>query len=168
MCRSITGEGVRQTLKCLQRYFPLDIHEVPSGTKVFDWTVPKEWNIETAFIRDARGEKIVDFRRCNLHVVGYSVPFRAKLSLDELRPHLFTLPDRPDWIPFRTSYYKETWGFCLSHRQLTQMTDSEYEVCIESSLADGYLTYGEFYAPGETQDEVLLSCHVCHPSIAVQ
>jgi aminopeptidase-like protein len=165
ICRSITGKGTRETLQFIGRHIPLEIHEVPSGTKVFDWTVPKEWNIEEAFIKNVRGEKIVDFARSNLHVVGYSVPFKGKLSLDELKQHLFTLPDRPDWIPYRTSYYKENWGFCLSHRQLTEMKDQEYEVCIESSLSEGQLTYGEFYLPGETPDEVLLSCHICHPSL---
>lgn len=165
ICRSITGNGVRQTLRILQERIPLTIHEVPSGTRVFDWTVPKEWNIESAFIKNSRGEKIVDFANCNLHVVGYSVPFKGKLSLEDLKSHLFTLPDHPDWIPYRTSYYKETWGFCLSHEQFAKMTDAEYEVYVDSSLEDGQLTYGEYCIPGETSDEVLLSCHICHPSL---
>ena len=118
ICRSITGNGARQTLQIIQRRIPLSIHEVPSGTQVFDWTVPKEWNIRDAFIKNPQGEKVVDFAKSNLHVVSYSTAFRGKLSLDELKQHLFTLPDRPQWIPYRTSYYKETWGFCLSHEQL--------------------------------------------------
>jgi aminopeptidase-like protein len=144
---------------------PLEIHEVPTGTSVFDWTVPKEWNIRDAYIQNSKGEKVVDFRTCNLHVVSYSVPFKGKLSLDELKKHLFTLPDHPDWIPYRTSYYKETWGFCLSHKRLNEMADGDYEVCIDSSLRDGHLTYGEHYIPGATSDEILLSCHICHPSL---
>jgi aminopeptidase-like protein len=165
ICRSITGEGVRSTLRLIQRRIPLEIHEVPTGTKVFDWTVPKEWNINQAFIKNDRGEKIVDFARSNLHVVGYSVPFRGRISLNELKQHLFSLPEHPDWIPYRTSYYKETWGFCLSHRQLLDLPDGEYEVLVDSSLRDGHLTYGEYVLPGKTADEILLSCHVCHPSL---
>lgn len=165
ICRSITGEGVRQTLRLVQRHIPLTIHEIPSGTKVFDWTVPLEWNIRDAYIKNARGERIVDFNKSNLHVVGYSVPVKKKVSLQELKEHLFTLPDCPDWIPYRTSYYKETWGFCLSHRQWSDLGEEEYEVCIESSLEDGHLTYGELYLQGETTDEVLISCHTCHPSL---
>ena len=165
ICRSITGEGVRQTLRIIQAHMPLEIHEVPTGTSVFDWTVPKEWNIRDAYIENSKGEKVVDFQTCNLHVVSYSVPFKGKLSLEELKQHLFTLPEHPDWIPYRTSYYKETWGFCLSHKRLNEMADGEYEVCIDSSLRDGHLTYGEHYIPGETADEILLSCHICHPSL---
>lgn len=165
ICRSITGDGVRQTLRILQGQIPLTIQEVASGTRVFDWTVPKEWNIRGAFIKNGRGDKIVDFADCNLHVVGYSVPFKGRLSLEELKQHLFALPEHPDWIPYRTSYYKETWGFCLSQKQLNAMTDGEYEVCIDSSLRDGHLTYGEHCIPGETADEILLSCHICHPSL---
>ncbi len=166
ICRSITGDGVRETLRRLQRLAPLTLHEVPSGVDVFDWTVPREWNIRDAYVKNARGERVVDFQRSNLHVVSYSVPVRRRLSLAELRPHLFTLPDRPDWIPYRTSYYKESWGFCLSQRQLDALTEGEYEVCIDSSLAPGALTYGECYVPGESSDEILVSCHVCHPSLA--
>ena len=165
ICRSITGEGVRQTLRIIQEHIPLEIHEVPTGTSVFDWTIPREWNIRDAYIQNSKGEKVVDFQTCNLHVVSYSVPFKGRLSLEELKKHLFTLPEHPDWIPYRTSYYKETWGFCLSHKQLNAMTDGEYEVCIDSSLRDGHLTYGEHYIPGETRDEILLSCHICHPSL---
>ena len=166
ICRSITGDGVRETLRRLQRQVPLTIHEVPSGTEVFDWTVPREWNIRDAYVKNVRGERVVDFRRSNLHVVNYSVPVRERMSLDELRPHLFTLPDRPEWIPYRTSYYTESWGFCLSQRQLETLPDGEYEVCIDSALEAGSLTYGECYLPGESTDEILISCHVCHPSLA--
>jgi aminopeptidase-like protein len=166
ICRSITGEGVRETLRRLQRQIPLTIHEIPSGTEVFDWTVPREWNVRDAYVKNARGERVVDFRRSNLHVVNYSVPVRGRMSLEELRPHLFTLPDRPEWIPYRTSYYKESWGFCLSQRQLEALEDGEYEVCIDSSLEPGSLSYGECHVPGESTDEILISCHVCHPSLA--
>ena len=165
ICRSITGEGVRQTLRILQRHIPLEMHEVPTGTPVFDWTVPKEWNIRDAYIKTPRGERVADFRKCNLHVVSYSVPVKKRISLGELRKHLFSLPDRPDWIPYRTSYYNETWGFCLSHRQLKALPEGEYEVCVDATLNDGHLTYGEYVIPGESSDEILVSCHVCHPSL---
>jgi aminopeptidase-like protein len=165
ICRSITGEGVRQTLHILQRHIPLVVHEVPTGTPVFDWTVPKEWNIRDAYIKNARGDRVIDFQKSNLHVVSYSVPVKKKVSLGELRQHLFSLPDRPDWIPYRTSYYHETWGFCLSHRQLEALPEGEYEVCVDASLKDGSLTYGEYVIPGELNDEVLVSCHICHPSL---
>lgn len=165
ICRSITGEGVRRTLEVLREYIPLEVREVPSGTSVFDWTVPKEWNIRDAYIQDVKGRRVVDFRNSNLHVVSYSVPVKKRLSLEELKAHLHTLPDRPDWIPYRTSYYKEDWGFCLTHRQFLALQDPEYEVCIDSSLEDGSLTYGELRIPGQSQDEVLISCHACHPSL---
>lgn len=165
-CRSITGDGVRQTLARIASEIPLQIEEVPSGTPVLDWTVPKEWNIREAWIADARGERVIDFARSNLHVVGYSVPVRRRVSLEELKQHVFTLPEHPDWIPYRTSYYNETWGFCLSQSQLDRLTDAEYEVCIDSTLEDGHLTYAECLVPGEEEDEVLISCHVCHPSLA--
>jgi aminopeptidase-like protein len=169
ICRSITGDGVRQTLSILSRYIPLTVHEVPSGTPVLDWTVPKEWNIRDAWIADPSGKRVVDFRVLNLHVLNYSVPVRKKLSLRELRPHLFTLPDQPDLVPYRTSYWNETWGFCLSQRQLDAMQnageDTEYEVCIDSTLEPGSLTYGELVLPGTTEDEILISAHICHPSL---
>lgn len=165
ICRSITGNGVRTTLEQIKQYLPLTVHEVPSGTAVFDWTVPKEWNITDAYIKNSAGEKIVDFQRCNLHVVNYSVPVQKRLSLAELKPHLFTLPDHPQWIPYRTSYYSETWGFCLSHEQFLQLREDEYEVRIDASLAPGHLTYGEYFLQGETHEEVLITCHVCHPSL---
>jgi aminopeptidase-like protein len=165
LCRSLTGDGVRKTLSILNKHLPLDIHEVPTGTPVFDWTVPKEWNIRDAYVKNAQGERIIDFHRSNLHVVSYSTPIRKTLRLEELREHLFTLPDRPEWIPYRTSYYTANWGFCLSHNQLLELQDNEYEVCIDASLENGHLTYGEYYLPGDTIDEVLLSCHICHPSL---
>ena len=165
LCRSITGNGVRETLHVIKGHVPVEIHEVPTGTKVFDWTVPKEWNMRDAYVKNAKGEKIIDFQKSNLHVVNYSVPVKKKVSLRELQEHLFTLPDHPDWIPYRTSYYEERWGFCLSHKQLLELTDEEYEVCIDASLENGHLTYGECYLRGERADEVLISCHACHPSL---
>jgi aminopeptidase-like protein len=166
ICRSITGDGMRATLRRIQAEVPLELHEVPSGTQVFDWVVPKEWNIRDAWIANARGERVVDFQRNNLHVVSYSVPVKARMRLAELRPHLHTLPDRPDWIPYRTSYYNETWGFCVAHRVLESLPDAEYDVCIDATLAPGNLTYGELFLPGTTSDEILFSSHTCHPSLA--
>jgi aminopeptidase-like protein len=166
ICRSITGEGLRQTLGAVQKRIPLQISEVSTGTEVFDWTVPKEWNIRDAYIKDATGKRIVDFQACNLHVLNYSAPIRKTMPLSELRPHLFTIPDHPEWIPYRTSYYRENWGFCLSHNQMLALEEGNYEVCIDSTLTHGSLTYGECYLPGRSSDEVLISCHVCHPSLA--
>jgi aminopeptidase-like protein len=165
ICRSITGDGFRATLDIVKRHIPLQVHEVPTGTEAFDWSVPKEWNIKDAYVKNSKGEKVIDFKESNLHVVGYSVPVRAKMSLTQLREHLYTLPDRLDWIPYRTSYYHENWGFCLSHKRLLELRDEEYEVCIDSSLEEGHLTYGEYYIQGESTDEVLVSCHACHPSL---
>ena len=165
LCRSITGAGLRETLSMIGRHIPIEIHGVPTGTPVFDWTVPKEWNIRDAYVKNMAGERVIDFRKSNLHVVSYSVPVRATLSLKELKDHLFSLPEHPDWIPYRTSYYQETWGFCLSHHELLKMKDDLYEVCIDSSLEPGHLTYGEYYLPGEEENEVLISCHACHPSL---
>jgi aminopeptidase-like protein len=166
ICRSITGNGVRQTLRRLQDFVPLEIHEVPSGTKVFDWTVPLEWNIRDAYVKNCRGERVIDFQNSNLHVLNYSAPIREKFELAELRQHLFTLPDRPDWIPYRTSYYKRNWGFCLSQHDLDALPEGEYEVRIDSTLESGSLTYGELYLPGDTSNEILVSAHICHPSLA--
>ena len=165
ICRSITGNGFRETLHWIKKHIELTQHEVPTGTQVFDWTVPKEWNIKDAYLKNSQGERIIDFNKSNLHVVNYSVPVKQKIHLEELKKHLFTLSDRPDWIPYRTSYYKESWGFCLSHKQFLELQDEEYEVCIDSSLEDGHLTYGEYYLKGEKPDEVLISCHACHPSL---
>ena len=166
ICRSITGNGVRETLRILKKHIPIEVHNIPTGTQVFDWTVPREWNIKDAYVKDLRGERVIDFRKSNLHVLNYSVPIKRRISLAELRPHLFTLPDHPDWIPYRTSCYAENWGFCLSHNQLMQLRDDQYEVCIDSSLEPGFLTYGEHLVRGESSDEVLISCHLCHPSLA--
>ena len=166
ICRSITGEGFRKTLGMIQQRIPLQTTEVPTGTEVFDWTVPKEWNIRDAFIKSANGKRLVDFHQSNLHVVNYSAPINAKMPLSKLKKNLFTIPERPDWIPYRTSYYKEDWGFCLSHNQMLALEDGEYEVCIDSTLKNGNLTLGECYIPGRATDEVLISCHACHPSLA--
>jgi aminopeptidase-like protein len=141
------------------------VFEVPTGTRAFDWTVPREWNIRDAYVKDPSGERVIDFKKSNLHVLNYSVPVNARMPLSELREHLFTLPDHPDWIPYKTSYYKENWGFCLSRNALASLRDVVYEVRIDSSLEDGHLTYGECFLPGRSADEVLLSCHVCHPSL---
>ncbi len=166
ICRSITGDGMRQSLAILARHIPLQLVEVPSGTAVFDWTVPKEWNIRDAYVKNAAGEKIIDFQQHTLHVLNYSVPIHRRVTLEELQEHLFSLPEYPDWIPYRTSYYRENWGFCLSERVRQRLTPGEYEVYIDATLAPGHLTYGEYYLPGECEDEVLLSCHSCHPSLA--
>ena len=165
ICRSITGNGFRQTLEIVQKQIPLEIHEVPSGTQVFDWTVPQEWNIRDAYIKNSKGERVVDFRRSNLHVVSYSGPVKARMSRAQLIEHLFSDPDHPDWIPYRTSYYNAAWGFCVSHRQLQDLPDGEYEVLIDSTLEPGHLTYGECFFKGKIPEEILLSCHACHPSL---
>jgi aminopeptidase-like protein len=165
ICRSITGDGVRQTLRYLQQFIKLQLSEIPTGTPVFDWTIPKEWSIQDAYIKNFQGEKIVDFQSSNLHVLNYSCPIHQTVSLSELKAHLFSLPDRPNWIPYRTSYYQENWGFCLTHNQLESLQEGDYEVCIDSTLADGHLTYGECFLPGDTHEEVLFSCHCCHPSL---
>ena len=164
--RSITGDGMRQTLALIRERVPLRIHEVPTGTPVLDWTVPPEWNLREAWIADSTGRRIVDLAASSLHVVGYSTPVRARMSLAELRPHLHSLPSQPSLVPYRTAYYEPAWGFCLAHQQLEGLKDGEYEVCIDSTLAPGSLTYGELVIPGELEDEVLLSCHSCHPALA--
>ena len=166
ICRAITGDGVRETLRRIAEIIPLEQHEVPTGTQAFDWTVPQEWNIRDAYVKDRHGRRVIDFAASNLHVVGYSTPVDARMTLAELREHLFTIPEQPDWVPHRTSYYRETWGFCLSHNALLELEDEVYEVRIDSGLADGHLTYGECFLPGEQEDEVLVSAHICHPSLA--
>lgn len=166
ICRSITGDGVRDTLRILAERLPLEVQEVPSGSRVLDWTIPPEWNVRDAWIADARGERVVDFRRSNLHLVGYSTPLRQRVALPELRRHLHSLPEHPDWIPYRTSYYERSWGFCVSQRQLEALSEPEYDVCIDARLAPGHLTYGELLLPGSLEQEVLISAHVCHPSLA--
>jgi aminopeptidase-like protein len=166
ICRSITGDGVRRTLEIIDREIGLEVHEVPTGTQVLDWTVPREWNVRDAWVADPSGERVIDFQASNLHLVSYSVPVRTTIGLAELKQHLFTLPDHPDWVPYRTSYYAERWGFCASQRLVDRLPDGDYEVCVDTTLADGHLTYGEHLVEGETTDEVLVSCHVCHPSLA--
>ena len=166
ICRSITGDGVRKTLDVLKERIPLDVFEVASGTRVFDWYVPKEWNVKNAHIHDSRGRKVVDFDQHNLHLVSYSVPIREKMCLSDLKPHLHSLKENPDWIPYRTSYYTESWGFCLADTVLQALEDDLYEVVIDSTLADGSLTYGECFVPGQCEDEVLIYTHTCHPSLA--
>jgi aminopeptidase-like protein len=170
ICRSLTGPGVRETLAIVREQIPLVIHEVPSGTRAFDWTVPPEWRIRDAYIQDASGRRVVDFLRCNLHVVSYSRPVRARLAFDQLDKQLHSLPDRPGVVPYRTSYYDESWGFCLAHHDRLALAAQgggvEYDAVIDSELSDGSLTYGELFLAGESTDEVLFSCHVCHPSLA--
>jgi aminopeptidase-like protein len=166
ICRSITGDGVRQTLDIVGEHLTLERHEVPTGTQVLDWTIPQEWNIRDAFVATPDGERVIDFRASNLHVVGYSVPVNERMPLAELREHLHTLPDQPSWVPYRTSYYAPAWGFCLAQEKLDALPDGEYDVVIDSTLADGSLTYGEHVVPGRVTDEVIVSCHVCHPSLA--
>lgn len=166
ICRSITGDGVRETLGHIGEQIPIDKHEVPTGTQVFDWAVPREWNIRDAWIRTPDGRRIAEFKEHNLHVLNYSTPIHEKMDLEVLRPHLFTLPDHPDWIPYRTSYYRDNWGFCLSHNEYESLSEGEYEVFIDSTLEPGSLSYGELLIPGQSDEEVLLSCHVCHPSLA--
>lgn len=166
ICRSITGDGIRATLQRVGEKIPLQISEVPSGTEVFDWTVPKEWNIRDAWIKDSSGQRVVDFKQNNLHVLNYSTPIQGRFALAELQQHLFSLPDRPDWIPYRTSYYKPEWGFCMAHAAMQRMAEPEYEVLIDSTLEDGHLSYGECFVPGSSNEEVLISVHACHPSLA--
>jgi aminopeptidase-like protein len=167
ICRSITGDGLRRTLEVIDREIGgLEVSEVPTGTQVLDWTVPREWNVRDAYVANAAGERVIDFQASNLHLVGYSVPVRATLGLAELKEHLFTLPDHPDWVPWRTSYYAERWGFCASQRLVDSLPEGDYQVLVDSTLADGHLTYGEHLVKGQTDDEVLVSCHVCHPSLA--
>jgi aminopeptidase-like protein len=166
ICRSITGPGVRQTLDAVERILPLIRTETPTGVQVLDWTVPPEWSIRDAFIKNAAGDRVVDFRAHNLHVVSYSSPVRERMPLSALKPHIFTLPDQPDAIPYRTTYYKESWGFCMTHRALEALPDGDYDVCIDSALEPGSLTYAEYVHQGETEDEVLLATPICHPSLA--
>lgn len=174
ICRSMTGDGVRATLDILARSAPLRRHSVPSGTQVFDWTVNDEWNVRDAYVADRFGNRVIDFQEHNLHLVAYSEPVRARMTLAELRPHLHTRPSylgstplaNPDWFPYRTSYYERTWGFCLSENHLQSLDEGPYDVVVDASLEPGELTYGEVVVPGDSTEEVLFSAHTCHPSLA--
>jgi aminopeptidase-like protein len=166
ICRSITGAGVRKTLDLIGRRIELTRHEVPSGTKVFDWEVPLEWNIEDAWVGDSDGRRVVDFQAHNLHILNYSEPVRSTLTLEELKPQLYSIPAHEDWIPYRTSYYRRQWGFCMRQRELARLQPGKYEVVVDSSLAPGSLTYAECVIPGRSKDEVLFFTHICHPSLA--
>jgi aminopeptidase-like protein len=162
--RSLTGDGVRETLARVARHVPFQIVEVPTGTRVYDWVIPKEWTLRAAWVAETSGRRIVDVAESPLHVLGYSVPFRGRVAVDKLRNHLYALPSRPDWIPYRTAYWEETWGFCVTQGQLENLTEAEYDVCIDASLEPGNLTYGELALAGETDAEVLVSANICHPA----
>ena len=166
ICRSITGDGVRETLQVLGQQIDLTQYEIPTGTQVLDWTVPQEWNIRDAYIKDPSGRKVLDLSDNNLHVLGYSTAVRRTMPLSELKSHIHTLPEQPDLIPYRTSYYSEQWGLCMAHNELAQLEDGEYEVLIDSERHDGHLTYGEYVHKGQSERDVLLSAHICHPSLA--
>ena len=167
ICRSLTGNGVRESLHILNEIVPLDIHELPSGTEVFDWTVPNEWNIRSAQLINPNGEVIADLKVNNLHVVNYSIPMQGEFTYDELKGHIYTLEEQPDVIPYITSYYRPHWGFCLAHHVWTQQPrEGIYRVHIDSTLEPGHLTYGECVLKGETDEEILISTYVCHPSMA--
>lgn len=166
ICRSITGDGVRETLQILGQQIDLTQYEVPTGTPVLDWTVPQEWNIRDAYIKNPSGEKVLDLAENNLHVLGYSIPVQKTMPLGELKSHIHTLPEQPSLIPYRTSYYNEQWGFCMAHDDFAQLEDGNYEVFIDTEKRDGHLSYGEYVHKGQTDRDVLLSAHICHPSLA--
>lgn len=167
ICRSITGNGFRESLKIIRETVPeIEVYEVPSGTQVFDWTVPNEWNCIGGGIYTLSGEKVVDFKDTNLHILGYSTPIDKIISREELLEHIYTQPEQPDWIPYVTSYYKERWGYCMSENQKQDLKDEQYHIVIKSTLAPGSLTYGDLVIPGETEEEILFSTYLCHPSMA--
>ena len=167
ICRSITGNGVRKTLSILNSITDFEIKEIPSGTKVYDWEIPNEWNIEDAYVENSSGKKVIDFKKNNLHVLNYSIPFNGKVSFNELKEHLYTLPDLPNAIPYRTSYYTKRWGFCLAHNELKKFDENDvYYVNIKSTLKPGNLTYGEYFVKGNSDKEILFSTYCCHPSLA--
>ena len=166
ICRSITGKGIRDSFEILNKYIPLNISSVPSGTEVFDWTIPDEWNIEDAYIKNSKGERVIDFKQSNLHVISYSEPTHKKMSLEELKPFLHTIPDLPDAIPYITSYYERAWGFCLTQKQFDRLGEDTYEVVIDSELKPGVLNYGDLVLKGHSDKEVMFSSYLCHPSMA--
>jgi aminopeptidase-like protein len=166
ICRSITGNGVRESLKIIRNHIPLATFEVPTGTKVFDWTVPKEWNIRDAYFLDEHGNKFANFKENNLHVLGYSIPVDKTVTFNELQEHLYSRDDQPNAIPYVTSYYEERWGFCIAHEQRSKLKEGNYRVYIDSELKEGFLTYGELIIPGASTQEVFLSTYSCHPSMA--
>jgi aminopeptidase-like protein len=165
ICRSITGNGVRETLAILKEIIPIELTEVPSGTKVLDWEIPDEWNIKDAWIKDSAGKKIIDFQELNLHVLNYSSPVDQIVDLERLKKHVYTMPEHPQWVPYRTSYHNPQWGFCMAHSQLENLKEDNYHIKIDSEISPGALTYGELFIPGKTNEEVLISCHTCHPSL---
>lgn len=165
ICRSITGEGVRETLKIISKTIPIQINEIKTGTKIFDWEIPKEWNVNDAYIIDPDGRKFAEFKKLNLHLLNYSIPFNGEVEFQELKKHLFTIPEQPELIPYRTSYYNENWGFCIAHNEFKNLSDGKYKVYIDTKLKSGVLNWGEYYIKGETEDEVLLTTHICHPSL---
>lgn len=165
ICRSITGNGLRRSLNIIKKEIPIEIYELPTGTAVFDWSIPREWNIRDAWVKNEKGEKVIDFQASNLHVLNYSVPVDKELTLRELKTHLYSIPEQPELIPYRTSYYKEQWGFCLAHKQLQNLPEGKYHAFIDSTLDAGSMSHGELYIEGKTKDEVLISTHTCHPSL---
>jgi aminopeptidase-like protein len=166
ICRSITGKGVRDTIDILRNYIDLNRHDVPSGTHIYDWTVPDEWIIRDAYVLDPLGRKIIDFKRCNLHLLNYSIPVHRVMPLNELKDHIHTLPLQPDLIPYKTAYYTDAWGICMSHRAFQALPEGNYEVVIDTEKKPGHLHYGEYLHQGSSQKEVLLYAHICHPSLA--
>ncbi len=166
LCRSITGKGVRDTIDILQRYIDIERRDVPSGTRVFDWTIPDEWIVRDAYVKDAAGRKVIDFQASNLHLLNYSTPIRRVMPMSELKDHIFTLPSQPDLIPYKTAYYTDAWGFCMSHEKFLQLGEGDYEVVIDTEKSPGNLSYGEYLHRGQSGREVLLYAHICHPSLA--